>query len=85
MECISLCGTSCLCTLSASAFIEPSLRQLDFFLEIFFYEDAIKLELSLAFLYTYLPTLIHHLHASLANNILTKKPCTEDECAEYRH
>ena len=29
-------GTSCLCTLSASAFIEPSLHQLDFFLEIFY-------------------------------------------------
>ena len=28
-------GTFCLCTLSASAFIEPSLHQLDFFLEIF--------------------------------------------------
>ena len=31
MECISLCGIPCLCTLSASAFIEPSLHQLDFF------------------------------------------------------
>ena len=30
MEC--KCGISCLCTLSASAFIEPSLHQLDFFL-----------------------------------------------------
>ena len=30
-----MCGNSCLCTLSASAFIEPSLHQLDFFLEIF--------------------------------------------------
>ena len=30
------CGISCLCTLSASAFIEPSLQQLDFFLEIFY-------------------------------------------------
>ena len=28
-------GTSCLCTLSASAFIVPSLHQLDFLLEIF--------------------------------------------------
>ena len=32
-------GTSSLCTLPASAFIEPSLCQLDFFLEIFFYGD----------------------------------------------
>ena len=35
MECTSLCGISCLCTLLASEFIEPSLHQLDFFLEIF--------------------------------------------------
>ena len=35
MECISLCGISCLCALSASAFIDSSLHQLDFFLEIF--------------------------------------------------
>ena len=35
IECISLCGTSCLCTLSASAFIEPSLHQLNIFLENF--------------------------------------------------
>ena len=28
-------GTSCLCTLSASEFIKPSLHLLDFFLEIF--------------------------------------------------
>ena len=37
MECISICvhSTSCWCTLSASAFIELALYQLDFFLEIF--------------------------------------------------
>ena len=35
MECISLCDIPCLCTLSASAIIEPSLHQLDFFLEMF--------------------------------------------------
>ena len=35
MECISLCGIPCLYTLSASAFIDSSLHQLDFFLEIF--------------------------------------------------
>ena len=37
MECISPCGIPCLCTLSASAFIERFLHQLDFFLEIFPY------------------------------------------------
>ena len=36
--CISLCGTPCLCTLSASAFIELSLYQLDFFLETFLWQ-----------------------------------------------
>ena len=35
MECISLCGIPCLYALSASVFIDPSLHQLDFFLEIF--------------------------------------------------
>ena len=34
MECISLCGIPCLCTLLSSAFIEPSLHELDFFQEI---------------------------------------------------
>ena len=29
-------GIPCLCTLSASAFIEPSLHQLDFFLKSFY-------------------------------------------------
>ena len=32
-------GTSCLCTLSASAFIETALHQLDFFLEIFLWSS----------------------------------------------
>ena len=36
MECISLCGIPWLCTLSASAFIELSLHQLDFFLKSFY-------------------------------------------------
>ena len=36
MECISLCGIPCLCTLSTSAFIEPSLHELDFFLKSFY-------------------------------------------------
>ena len=31
MEFVSLCGILCLCTLSASALIEPSLHQLDSF------------------------------------------------------
>ena len=35
MECVSLCGIPCLCGLSASAFIDSSLHQVDFFLEIF--------------------------------------------------
>ena len=41
---------SCLCTLSASAFIDSSLHQLDFFLEIFygdlflfFFDNALKI------------------------------------------
>ena len=33
--CYGVCSIPCLCTLSASSFIEPSLHQLDFFLEIF--------------------------------------------------
>ena len=36
MECISLCDIPFLCTLSASAVIEPSLHRLDFFLEMFY-------------------------------------------------
>ena len=35
MKRISLCGIPCLCALSASAFTDSSLHQLDFFLEIF--------------------------------------------------
>ena len=34
-ECYGVFSIPCLCTLLASAFIEPSLHQLDFFLEIF--------------------------------------------------
>ena len=41
MDCISLCGTPCLCALSASAFIDSSLHQLDFFLEIFLWRLVI--------------------------------------------
>ena len=33
--CYGVCSIPCLCTLSASAFIDSSLYQLDFFLEIF--------------------------------------------------
>ena len=40
MECISLCGILFWCTLSVSAFIEPSLHQLDLFLEIFLWRFA---------------------------------------------
>ena len=58
MECISLCGVSCLCTLSASVLIEPSLHQLYFFQKslygdlflFFFYvrsEISISVKLSL--------------------------------------
>ena len=36
MECISLCGIPCLCAFSTSAFIDSSLHQLDFFLDIFY-------------------------------------------------
>ena len=38
MECISLCGIPCFCALSSSAIIEPSLHQLDLFLEIFYWD-----------------------------------------------
>ena len=38
MEYISLCDIPCLGALSASAFIDSSLHQLDLFLEIFFME-----------------------------------------------
>ena len=48
MECISLCSIPCLCTLSASAFIDSSQHQLDFFLEIFLWRlwDCIGCEIN---------------------------------------
>ena len=38
MECISLCDITCLCALSASAFIDSSLHQLGFFFRNLFME-----------------------------------------------
>ena len=43
MECISLCGIPCLCALSASAFIDSSLHQLDFFFRNLFMETCVNL------------------------------------------
>ena len=43
-------GTSCLCTSSASAFIEPSLYRLDFLLEIFLWRLQLLLHRSICLL-----------------------------------
>ena len=56
-------GTSCFCTLSTSASIEPSLHQLDFFLEIFLWRLVSVLEISFNLLRS-----VTHTHAVVASS-----------------
>ena len=74
MKCISLCGIPCLCTLSASAFIDSSLHQLDFFLEIFLWR-LVNIHLYTVHNSTYGSFLKYTCSSSVCDLVFTQLAC----------